>query len=369
LYGSAVKALIVADAGGESDGIIGLRAVRSLTSTDVQDYSNKIHLIARAEGGASVSTATAGSIPYFAPGGAATIKIERVIDAADTTAANAAAIATLQLGRFNAIRQGYALTVGADDLVGKTYAASGAATVLRVGDYVYVWDPENEISDTANTVSYRGTTIQPAKLRVQGIQWPLAPRLGVYLVLPTAAQTIIDLSDLYVPESGDATLTVGAQSRAVTVGPVKASTSPYASGGLSTSIVTDAWTSVTPQIDQGATTNIGKTVNYARYKRIGTDIKFTFSMTMTGAGTAGSGVSVSLPATMAVASVPGGSGEVYDVSATTGYAGQWRGSGSGAVVFFYTHGNNGNPWGGSPSIALAAGDIVYGELLYEAATS
>lgn len=78
-----------------------------------------------------------------------------------------------------------------------------------------------------------------------------------------------------------------------------------------------AWTGWTPQVDQGATTNIAKTVNVARYRLIGKFCEFEMRLTITGTGTAGAKITATLPQTSKFAGeLICGFGGVNDVSAT-----------------------------------------------------
>ena len=128
------------------------------------------------------------------------------------------------------------------------------------------------------------------------------------------------------------------------------------------------WNSYTPQIDQGATTNIAKTVTYARYLQFGKLVIAQGSVTMSAAGTAGSAVRVSLPvtpdATAITASLPVGSGMVYDASASAAYSSLAAHS-TGALVF--STGSTVGSVGAAPSFALAASDQIRWAVMYEAA--
>ena len=120
-----------------------------------------------------------------------------------------------------------------------------------------------------------------------------------------------------------------------------------------------AWTGWTPQIDQGATTNIAKTVDVACYRLIGKFCEFEFRCTMLGMGTVSAKVTWTLPQTSkSVGYMPVAWGGIKDVSATSNYVRSgfvdngsqtrgvfWAASGLlGAAIF---------------TAALAAGDIVY----------
>jgi hypothetical protein len=128
-----------------------------------------------------------------------------------------------------------------------------------------------------------------------------------------------------------------------------------------------AWTSFTPQIDQGASTNIAKTVNYGKYARYGRTIIYSFTCTLTAAGSAGSAFSVTLPVAASSAFAPVGIGFFYDSSASTPYAGMWFGLSTTQVNFKGDWAGTAS-WGSTPNLALASGDYFYGQISYEAAS-
>ena len=128
-----------------------------------------------------------------------------------------------------------------------------------------------------------------------------------------------------------------------------------------------AFTSHTPTVSQGASTNITKTINYSKYARAGRMITWTFHLTATAAGTAGSAVTLTLPVTATSTSAVVGSGFCIDAS-VQGYAGAWIGASSTTIVF-ETHANTaGAAFGVAPNVALASPDELFGSITYEAAT-
>ena len=128
-----------------------------------------------------------------------------------------------------------------------------------------------------------------------------------------------------------------------------------------------AWTSWTPTITQGASSNIAKTVTYAKYARYGRTIHFVFALSPTASGTSGSPVTITLPATAASASGVIGAGWLYDTSTTTRYAGAWTSTSTSVVALIHDAGGL-SPWGTAPSLAIASGDSVWGQIAYEAAS-
>lgn len=136
------------------------------------------------------------------------------------------------------------------------------------------------------------------------------------------------------------------------------------SGGA---VTAGAWTAHTPQIDQGVTTNIAKTVNYSNWARVGKMITWNFRLSLTAAGTAGTRVSVTLPATAASATAAAvGSGLIYDASVPQKFISTMA-MVTTTTIAFETDSSTTDAWGASPSVALASGDVLMGSVTYEAA--
>lgn len=127
---------------------------------------------------------------------------------------------------------------------------------------------------------------------------------------------------------------------------------------------TAAWTTFTPQIDQGASTNITKTVTYSAYTRMGRTLFWDFRLDMTAGGTGGSVLTLTIPA--APTSTIRAIGSGYIASAGTVVTGTWLVL-SATTIGIVTTGSNGNAWGNSPVTAIANGDSVRGAVVIETA--
>lgn len=368
LYGTTPAGMVIARDGGFEPGVIGLRAVELGDAMDVEDYTSKVHWVARGDGGATVGTASAGSVPYYAPGGAATVKMERVVDATAAAGVDASAMATVELGKYQSLRREFQVRVDADDLFGFTHSASGATTTsIRDGDYLYIYDPANGIKDTANQVVYRGDVLCPLKLRVYGITVPIL-RGGVYFVAPDAAQTVTDLSDWVEWETGDATLTVGAQSRPL-LGGSSPGSGPY--GDVPPALASDAWPTFNPTLTQSGA--VGKTNTYTKVRRIGRTIIEQGYLTCdgTGAPVGANAITVSTSTTAVQAgALPVGTALIIDASTGNYYRATAHMLTTGTIGFMSTNTNTGAYLGANDFVAaLAVGDVVAYEITYEAATS
>ena len=62
----------------------------------------------------------------------------------------------------------------------------------RVGDAIFVWDPPG-ITDVANEITFRGSTIWPQSIRLLEASWPLVRGMGVWYRHYDGAYT--DLTD------------------------------------------------------------------------------------------------------------------------------------------------------------------------------
>ncbi len=132
-----------------------------------------------------------------------------------------------------------------------------------------------------------------------------------------------------------------------------------------------AWTDYTPQLDQGASTNIAKTVSYARYIKIGRMVTVAFRLDVTGAGTAGSAIAVALPPFTPVftTNLYVGSAIMSDASAPILYGGQAVITSTTRVQIWKTGTTPTDaPIGVSPAIAVATGDAVIATFEYESTT-
>jgi 3',5'-cyclic AMP phosphodiesterase CpdA len=123
----------------------------------------------------------------------------------------------------------------------------------------------------------------------------------------------------------------------------------------------------TPQLDQGASTNIAKTVTYSKYKRIGREVTWTFQVDITASGSAGSAMTLTLPVTAATSGLVVGNIEFYDTSTTTHNFGGAYLSSTTLLTGMNDSTALDSRFGVFPSVALASGDILRGIATYEAA--
>jgi len=122
-----------------------------------------------------------------------------------------------------------------------------------------------------------------------------------------------------------------------------------------------AWVSYTPTLAQGASTNISKTINTAKYLRVGTLLFVNIYFSITGTGTANNTITVSLPSGI---TMPGnqfflnGIGQYNDASVQRYPAAPYY-STSTTVTLRRTDQAPGDDIGRDPNIAVASGDEFF----------
>lgn len=351
--------LITRESDGTDPNIVGLTSVSMSAADDCEDYSSKVYLLARKDGGNSVGTATAASIPYYGPGGS-TIRMERVVDGSSVDRSDATNVATQQLSRFSSLRRACTVSVKDPDITQK----------LRPGDRAYVFDLDTPgLYDTANQLVFRGRDVAPAILRVLGYTWPIQTGNGVYLITSESTPRIINLSDYVEYESGDVKLEIGAIDRPLFQSGVAAGDLSKASptGDVPRYLVADAWTSTTPTY---ANFSLGNGTVDAGYFRIGRTVIYRGAITMGSTSSVTGIVQVSLPVAAKSSTWQTGSVDGEDNSASFA-----RTSGTaeinpaiwGTGVAFTSTGNAG--WNATTPFTWATGDILRWTITYEAAAS
>ena len=133
-------------------------------------------------------------------------------------------------------------------------------------------------------------------------------------------------------------------------------------------ISVNAWTAYTPTLTQSAT--VTKTVNYARYMKIGRTVIVNMLLTVTGSGTAVNSVIIGLPvaADTAANDAAIGTGVILDTSAVLNYGGLALLASATTCWLIPSSTDSGNILGaGVFSAALAVGDKVRIHVVYESA--
>lgn len=127
-----------------------------------------------------------------------------------------------------------------------------------------------------------------------------------------------------------------------------------------------AWNSYTPQVDQGASTNIAKTVTYAKYLQFGKFIVGSLRLSMTGTGTAGSTITVTTPVTTYTTGLTVGTG-FYNDNGTNYYPAMAALESYSKFHLIRLDAPFNGQIGYDPNLAVANGDIIQFTFMYEAA--
>ncbi|WP_199546585.1 fibronectin type III domain-containing protein [Streptomyces sp. N35] len=173
---------------------------------DAEDFTTRIVLLAEGEG-ESIATGTAdigpGANPYKDIHGNP-LQMTRLASESDTTVTNADTRAQLLLEQYTGTHDG--LTVETDN-----YYIEGA---FDVGDWVWVYDPDSGLVDTANEVTFRGERLNPIKLQVTETSWPISE--GYTVAYRDANGAWYDLTDHVDFDTGHTVnVTVGGFARAL----------------------------------------------------------------------------------------------------------------------------------------------------------
>ena len=134
---------------------------------------------------------------------------------------------------------------------------------------------------------------------------------------------------------------------------------------LADSIIFSAWTSYTPVVDQGASTNIAKTISYAKYKQIGKTVFVNMRLDFTGTGSAGSRVTITMPVTPAYKYHQTIGAGTFNDSGVGGYSSIVVFNNSTTKVTFVANSTN-LALGENPNIGIASGDELDLSVVYEA---
>ena len=202
LFAVTPKALVVRRGAGAD---LTLRAFPGNLGTEqhVEDFTTRVVLLATDDNG-SIATADAdispGLNPYKDIHGE-TVQMTRLVGESSTDFTNAPARAQLQLNRFTGTSD--ALTLSSND-----YDVKG---VTEVGDYVWVYDPEHQLLDGGVEVIFRGMRLNPMKLRLTEMTWPVVE--GMHVAYRDGDGNWLDLTPYVRWERGQTSLVVGGFAR------------------------------------------------------------------------------------------------------------------------------------------------------------
>jgi hypothetical protein len=117
--------------------------------------------------------ATAGSVPYKDPFSGSSVVVRRAVSARHAIdLSDAETVAANQLERFDQAQQELTITSDSHSLTDEVAA----------GDYLWVYDVENGLTNTANEVYADGVPLHPAKVRAHVVREGCSDGYGYYLV-------------------------------------------------------------------------------------------------------------------------------------------------------------------------------------------
>ena len=202
LYPTATTPTAIATPkGGSRDlSIVGLSSVDFNEQDDWDTYTTTVTCNDDTAGTHS-GTSSLGSVPYVNPYTSAAILSRRVVTSttADTNA-DCATIAAQQLGRFDQVQRELTMTTD-------VYTISDS---VDAGDYIWAFDPDNDLYDTTNEITYQGRPVWPVKVRVHAVQDACSAEKGYYLYSWNGtAMELCDLTPLVAFEDHSVSLELG----------------------------------------------------------------------------------------------------------------------------------------------------------------
>ena len=215
-------AIIVRDVSGEDPSISGLTPEQMTAQFDAEDYVSGVELLSQTQGSsqqADHAEAFDEDTPYRDLFGA---KLERVQFVGETDIPNVQrqSRAEAYLNELKKIKKTLSLSLEAYEIQGD----------FKVGDMIFVYDPEIRFEDTEAKriedgrdslfeVAYRGQIINPEKIRITGITYPVKDGYGVYLRKVASTQPYrveyVDLTDYVQFETGNTQLDIGDLSKRI----------------------------------------------------------------------------------------------------------------------------------------------------------
>lgn len=198
LYVTTPQCAIVRRGAGQDMSLLALPGQLN-SASDGEDFTTRVVLLAEGDG-ASTATSAADISPALNPykdihGN--TVKLTRMVSESGTSQVNASNRAQLALRQFTSLRRSLTLSTSEFDVEGS----------FSPGDWVWAYDPDKGLIDTAQEIIFRGQRLNPLKLQVTETTWPVTA--GHTVAYRAADGTWTDLTDYIVWESGATSVTVG----------------------------------------------------------------------------------------------------------------------------------------------------------------
>lgn len=201
-------AIILREGQGEDPNIEGFIPASITTGFNAEEYITKVELIPTSESKeVSMAEATV-SVNEYKDLFNENLKRIQVVKDASSVESNYQARANLALSEYNRLKKTVNVSLQGYDISGS----------FKVGDKIFIYDPEVGFEDTESKASsesrslfqtvYQGQTINPEKIRVVGMSYPIQDGMGVYF-RNSSTGNIIDLTDYVEFETGDISLEIG----------------------------------------------------------------------------------------------------------------------------------------------------------------
>lgn len=146
------------------------------------------------------TTRTQASPAYIYPGGSPTdVLQQKYVDDGSIPAGSEATVGDAELDRHDAA-----------ELVVDCYSDErDIAARVKPGATVFLYDPENNLWDNTYPTNVAGREMWLSLNWVESMRWPIGPNMGVYVRFDD--DSLLNLSEWYVPGTGEAQITFGAK--------------------------------------------------------------------------------------------------------------------------------------------------------------
>ena len=201
-------AIIVRGGGGQDPNISGINTTSLVAQFDASEFVSSVELIASKHGAeANIGNATVSSNPYKDLFGSDLLRTQYVSDP-QTEGTTKTERAGAYLSELNLVKKSLNVSLEEYDISGD----------FKVGDKIFIFDPDigfqdtevDRISDGRDSLYetvYQGQVLNPTKIRILSITWPVLNGYGVFYRDKNGSYT--ELTDYVVWESGDVQLEIG----------------------------------------------------------------------------------------------------------------------------------------------------------------
>jgi hypothetical protein len=201
-------AIIVRGQTGEDPNITGLSTTSLVAQYDASEFVSSVELIGSKYGKeANIGNATVSSNPYNDLFGEDLLRTQYISEP-QTQAGLKADRASAYLNELNLVKKQLNVSLDEYDIAGD----------FVVGDKIFIFDPDIGFVDTeADRITdgrsslfetvYQGQVLNPTKIRILGITWPIKSGYGVFY--RKSDGTYLELTDYCLWEEGDVQLEIG----------------------------------------------------------------------------------------------------------------------------------------------------------------